>query len=312
MRILLIIALCVSFLAGCKNPPDPLRIGSNRWLGYAPLYLADELGWTTASNIRLVEYPTSNGVIRGMHNGLLDAAFLTLDEAIVLQSTGHDIEVILVANLSAGADVLYANSQIRNLKELQSKRIAVEGGTLGTYFLSHILDQAQLSIDDIQVINIPLYMHLEALRKGEVDASINTRAAHNEVLKANALPLFSSRDLREEIIDVLVVNRERISPELRSRIRALWYSSLDAWLEYRLKSDKLIGKRLGMDELAITQTLDGMVMGDKALNSVYFNQGLLAKRIQIMQTYMLSKNLLKQPIDAALLLPECSGAGDSC
>ena len=51
MRTLLLIVLCVSFLAGCESPSEPLRIGSNRWLGYAPMYLADELGWATLSNI---------------------------------------------------------------------------------------------------------------------------------------------------------------------------------------------------------------------------------------------------------------------
>lgn len=310
MRTFLIAMLCVLFVSGCESPTDPLRIGSNRWLGYGPIYLADELGWTASSNIRLVEYPTSNGVIRGLHNGLVDAAMLTLDEAIVLQSTGHDIEIILITNLSAGSDVLYARPNIRTLADLKGKRIAVEGSTLGTYFLAHILDKAQLATDDIEVVNIPLYMHIEALNKGTIDASISTAALHKQALKTGAAPLFTSRDLREEIIDVLVINRERINPVLRQRIRALWYSSLETWLEHREKSDVLIQKRLGLDKSELIQALNGMVMGDKALNTVYFDQGELAKRIEIMQTYMLNKGQLQQPIDATLLLPACSG--DSC
>lgn len=310
MRTFLIALLCVLFLSGCESPADPLRIGSNRWLGYGPIYLADELGWTVSSNVRLVEYPTSNGVVRGLHNGLLDAAMLTLDEAIVLQSTGHDIEIILITNLSTGSDVLYAQPYIRTLADLKGKRIAVEGSTLGTYFLAHILDKAHLSADDIEVVNIPVYMHLDALKKGTVDASINTAAAYSQTLKTGALPLLTSRDLHEEIIDVLVANRERISPELRENIRALWYKSLDAWFEHRARNDVLIQKRLGMDKLALTQALNGIVMGDKALNAIYFDQGQLAERIKTMQTYMLKKGQLKQPIDATLLLPACQG--DSC
>ena len=114
MRLFLLVLLFSSLITGCSHEADPLRIGSNRWLGYAPFYLADEFGWATSSNIRLVEYSTSNGVIRGMHNGLLDAALLTLDEAITLQSTGHDIEIILVTNISAGADVLYTPTNVRH------------------------------------------------------------------------------------------------------------------------------------------------------------------------------------------------------
>ncbi len=310
MRTILITMLCVLFISGCESPSDPLRIGSNRWLGYAPIYLADELGWATSANIRLVEYPTSNGVIRGLHNGLLNAAMLTLDEALVLQNTGHDIEILLVTNLSIGSDVLYAKSYIETLANLKGKRIAVEGGTLGAFFLAHILDEAQLSQTDIEVVNIPAYLHIEALNKGTVDASINTAAIHNQAIASGAAPLFSSRNLRNEIIDVLVVNREYITPKLREHIRTVWYSSLDAWFENREKNDAFIQKRLGLDNLTFTQALNGMVMGDKALNFLYFDEGVLAERIEAMQAYMLEKGQLQQPINTKLLLPVCPG--DSC
>ncbi len=310
MRVFLLTLLCSVLIIGCSNESDPLRIGTNRWLGYAPIYIADELGWASSANIHLVEYSSSSGVVRGMHNGLLDAALLTLDEAIMLQSTGHDIEILLVTNISAGADVLYARPYVRHIHELKGKRIAVEGGTLGAYFLSRILNKAQLSAHDIEVVNIPLYMHLEELKKGMIDATINTSAAHTQLDKAGMLPLFSSRDLRDEIIDVLVVNRERTNPELRARLRALWFSSLDVWLDYRDNSDKRLYRRLGLDQQSLTLTLNGIVMGDKALNTLYFDQDLLAARIQQMQAFMLDSGLLKQSIDVSKLLPSCTG--DPC
>lgn len=310
MHAFLLVLLCSSFLFGCSNESDPLRIGSNRWLGYAPFYLADELGWGSLANIRLVEYPTSNGVVRGMHNGLLDAALLTLDEAIVLQSTGHNIEILLITNISAGADVLYARSSIRHTHELKGKRIAVKGGTLGAYFLSRTLEEAKLTADDVEVISLPAYMHANEFKKGSIDAAVNTSAAKIQFNDNGALPLFTSRDLHDEIFDVLVVNRERTSPELRSRLSGLWFSSLDAWLTHRDNSDKRLYRRLGLDEQSLNLTLSGLVMGDKALNGLYFEQDLLAARIQQMQAFMLDHGLLLQPIDVSKLLPTC--AGDAC
>lgn len=310
MRAFLLALLCSSFLFGCSNEPDPLRIGSNRWLGYAPIYLADEFGWASSANIQLVEYSTSNGVIRGMHNGLLDAALLTLDEAIMLQSTGYDIEILLITNISAGADILYAHPSIRYIHELKGKRIAVESGTLGPYFLSRILEKAKLTESDIKIINIPSYMHAGELEKGLVDAAINTSAAHMQLTQSGVLPLFTSRDLPDEILDVLVVNRKRTSSELRLRLHGLWFNSLDAWLNHRERSDKRLYRRLGLDEQSLTRTLNGIVMGDKALNALYFEQDLLSARIQQTQALMLNKNLLQQPIDVSKLLPNCSG--DTC
>lgn len=61
-------------------------------------------------------------------------------------------------------------------------------------------------------------MHANELKKGSIDAAINTSAAVMQLNNSDILPLFSSRDLHNEIIDVLVVNRDRTSPELRARL----------------------------------------------------------------------------------------------
>lgn len=127
----LTLALILSLL-GCSDQTDTLRIGANRWLGYGPLYLADDLHWMTPSGYRLVEYPHTTGVLRGYRNGLLDAALLTLDEALILQSSGQPVQILLVADVSAGAatglgphcvdDARCADHSWRNWASSASKR----------------------------------------------------------------------------------------------------------------------------------------------------------------------------------------------
>lgn len=154
-----ILLLLFVALLGCQPESDSIRIGSNRWLGYAPIYLADDLGWTAPSGIRLVEYPNTTGVLRGFRNGMLDAAMLTLDETLLLQDSAAelDLEIILVTNVSAGADALFARAPLTNLKDLAGQRIGVENTALGAYFLSRVLDQAGLRIDDLQVVSLPVH-----------------------------------------------------------------------------------------------------------------------------------------------------------
>ncbi len=154
-----ILLLLFVALLGCQPESDSIRIGSNRWLGYAPIYLADDLGWTAPSGIRLVEYPNTTGVLRGFRNGMLDAAMLTLDETLLLQDSAAelDLEIILVTNVSAGADALFARAPLTNLKDLAGQRIGVENTALGAYFLSRVLDQARLRIDDLQVVSLPVH-----------------------------------------------------------------------------------------------------------------------------------------------------------
>lgn len=107
---------------------------------------------------------------------------------------------------------------------------------------------------------------------------------------------------------MFAINRKYSSPALRKRIRALWFSSLETWLEHRSKTDPLVHKRLGLDAQSLSFTLNGILMGDKALNKLYFEQGLLAASIEQMQSYMLDSGLQKKPINTNQLLPNCTGS----
>ena len=58
---------------GCHKEPTALvRIGTNVWPGYEPLYLARELGYYKDLNVRLVEYPSASEVIRAFKNKNLE------------------------------------------------------------------------------------------------------------------------------------------------------------------------------------------------------------------------------------------------
>ena len=309
MRRILLLVVCLSLLA-CQSEQEELRIGGNRWLGYAPFYLADELQWMQPGGLRLVEYPNATGVLRGFRNGLLDAALLTLDEALALQSSGHDLELLLVTDISAGADALYAREPIKHISDLKNQRIGVENTALGAFILSRVLDKAGLERSDLQVIDLPVHEHVGALRDGRIDALI-TFASEGPALEAlGAKRIFDSREMPEEIIDVLVVERSRVDAKARERIKRLWYDALGNWQHNRASTDPYLHKRLGLEPRSLQVTLEGLVMGDLALNQYLFKNGLLLQRMQLVHQYMLDYQLLKQPGQPEAMLPaECRRRG---
>src|SRR5690606_32796058 len=76
-------------LAGCHAPPQPpLALGMNARLGFDPLALARERGLLDAERVKVVELASATEVQRAFNNGLLDAAALTLDEALRLVDAG--------------------------------------------------------------------------------------------------------------------------------------------------------------------------------------------------------------------------------
>lgn len=303
----LILALTLSLL-GCSDQTDTLRIGANRWLGYGPLYLADDLHWMTPSGFRLVEYPHTTGVLRGYRNGLLDAALLTLDEALILQSSGQPVQILLVADVSAGADVLFANAHIQQLEQLRGQRIGVENSALGAFFLSRILDLAKLQAREISAIDMPVNEHLNALRTGQIDAAINFASASASFAPIGVHPLLDSRALPNEIIDVLVINPQRVSTPQAKHLRELWFTSQEKWFEQRHYIDPRLSRRLGLNSDELTQTLAGLQIGNRALNQQLLNDGTLLRSLNQLNDYLFSRRLQSKPADTQAMLPTCAGA----
>lgn len=305
------IALILGLLAGCSEPEDTVRIGANRWLGYAPLYLADDLGWMQQGHLRLVEYPHATGVLRGYRNGMLDAALLTLDEALILQSSGQPVEILLVADVSTGADVLFAKSSITQLSELRGKRIGVENSALGAYFLSRTLDLAKLNRTDVRVLDMPINEHLTALQNDQIDAAINFASASLDFAELNAHPLLDSRALPNEIVDVLVINPHTITSEQAKRLRALWFTSLKEWQHQRASHDQRLERRLGLSQNELEVTLSGLQMGDATLNQQLVKDGELQRSMQRLNQYLFSRQLQSKPANIRQMLPN-SCQGDAC
>lgn len=303
---LLILLLCC--LAACADSPEPLRIGSNRWVGYAPVYLADDIGWLAAQRIELIEYPHTTGVLRAFNNGLLDAALLTLDEALRLAADGHDLEILLVADVSAGADALYALPAIDSLAALAGQRIGVENTATGGYFLARILELAGLAPRDVQVVGLPVSEHAAALRNGQVDALISFASNEAALHSAGARRLFDSRALPGAIIDVLVVDRQKVGHARRRELRGLWFEAMRQWQAAPQQAEARIGRRLGMSAEQLQHGLAGIEAGDAALDQRMFAQGQLRRELATLQQFLLAKGLLEHPPARPLLPVACQEA----
>jgi len=218
-RCLLIVLI---LLGGCSTQEDsPLRVGTNIWPGYEPLYLAQSLGNYAQVPIRLVEYPSASEVMRAFRNQTLEAAALTLDEVLALREDGIPVTVVLVNDVSDGADVIVARQGISSMKALKGKKIALEAGALGAYMITRALEINGMTLEDIQVINKDVNMHEAALLHKEVDAAVTFEPVRTRLLNAGGNEIFNSRKIPGEIVDVLVVRNSYLKCT-RSMLRLWW------------------------------------------------------------------------------------------
>jgi NitT/TauT family transport system substrate-binding protein len=206
------LAVGVAALAGCQPPPQaPLKLGMNPWVGYDPMVLARDRGLLDAAQVKVVELASGSETMRYLRNGLLDGAALTLDEALRLADDGVDLRIVLPLSTSAGADVVMARSDIRSPAGLRGRSIAVERTTVGALMLQRLLQAGGLQPHEVLVRNLEASQHLAALRNGLVDAVVTFEPLAGPLQAEGLRPVFDSRQMPGDIVDVLVVRAETLT-----------------------------------------------------------------------------------------------------
>lgn len=272
MRRLLFAICCLGaivLLAGCgKAVERPLQLGTVIWPGYEPLYLARSLGYFDESRVRLVEYTATTDTIEAYRNDALDMAALTLDEVLLLKQQGKDLRIILVTDISNGADVIVARSGIASMSGLKGKRIGVEASALGAYVLGRSLDLAGMKPEDIEVVPLQLGEHEAAFLEGKVEAVVTFEPVKTKLLNAGGKVIFDSSSIPNEIIDVLVVKPDYLKThrEEVSKVVKAWFKALAYLDEHKADAAQRIAGRLGISPEEFLASLDGLKLADRAIN----------------------------------------------
>jgi NitT/TauT family transport system substrate-binding protein len=209
----LVAAMCLPFCflgAGCsRQEATPLRVGSSMWPGFEAFYVARELGYWNAET-RLVEYGSTSETIRAFRNGTIDGAMLTLDEALLLTEDAADIRVVMVADVSNGADVILAKPEFGSMKDLRGHRIGAETTALGSYVLLRALQLSGLTREDVEIVPLEFSEHEAAFTHGVIDAVVTYEPTRTKLRNAGAHQVFDSSQLPGEIVDVLVMRAEYV------------------------------------------------------------------------------------------------------
>lgn len=220
----------LTVMSGCvREPESVLRIGTNVWIGSEPLYLTRELGHLDAKSVQLVEYPSASEVLRAFRNEAIDGMVISLDELFVLAGDGLQPRVILVVDVSHGADVVVGRPGMRTMQDLKGRPIGVESGALGAFVLSRALVLNGMQASDVEVVHLESNEQPEAFEKGQVDGAVTFDPYRTQLLRAGATTLFDSTQIPGEIVDLVAVRASALEKQPKA-IQALltgWFKALD-------------------------------------------------------------------------------------
>ncbi|TAE67138.1 MAG: nitrate ABC transporter [Oscillatoriales cyanobacterium] len=302
------VTLCTVILASCTKAEAPLRVGANVWPGYETLYLARSLGYYDNTPIRLVDYPSGTEEVRAYRNGEIEAAGISIDQALVLAATNPDVKIVVVMDFSNGGDVILGKPEIPNLQGLKNRPVGVESTALGAFIITRALEQKGMSPKDIKIVSLGVSEHERAFKDGKVDAVVTFGYARTKLLAVGAKQLFDSSQIPGEIVDVLIVRDDVINKQPKA-LQALVDGRFRA-LDYLTKNPQdaasRIAPRTGVTPEQFLESLKGL-----SSPSLQENQKLLGKTdpsllngVKRLSQVMLENKLLPKAVNPAPLLDD--------
>lgn len=266
--------LLLSLLSGCAGAAKPatVRIGTQPWIGYGPWWIAKEKGMFAkyGLNVELVDFVEDKEVNAAFASGDMDAANLATHTAIKLYSSGLDLKVVLLEDVSTSADAILADKSITSIADLKGKSVAYEEGTTSDLLLNYALSQNNMTLADITPVPMPASDAGAALLAGNVPAAVTYEPYISEVVKqsGSVSVLYKAGERPGLISDVLVVNSKwaAANPDTVSKLLKVWDEALAYYNENPSDAQAIIAKAVGSEPADLVTAFDGVKFYSAAEN----------------------------------------------
>jgi len=198
-------------MTGCWRA-EKLAMGIHPWIGYESLYLARDLGWLPAG-VSLHPVENNSEKMALLASGIIEGGCFTLDEVLQARSQGIPLIIVLVFDISAGADVVLVSTRSDGapIRIEKGIRIGYEANQVGELMLQLLLDHCHLSRNEVHLLDLPAgEAQKAAWQQAEVDVLITFEPYASELMRMGAKVAFSTRDFPQRVFDVLAVRHDRI------------------------------------------------------------------------------------------------------
>ncbi|BCN92289.1 sulfonate ABC transporter substrate-binding protein [Thiomicrorhabdus immobilis] len=260
-----VIFTALLLLNGCFNP-EPAKIAHFSWVGYEMPFISGEVD--RYPQVEYIKTQNASHTMQLLKNKQVDAGYLTLDQVLQMRDQGVDLKVVLVSDISAGADIVLAQPGIQTAADIKGKVIGYEKNALSEIILYHFLEKYRLTPADVTLHDIREEDKPKAFQDNEIDIIITYFPYANNLLKMGANELFDSSEIPETILDVLAV-RESVFKEKRSAICSSVQIHLKGvdYLKKNYEDSKYqLAQRLNASAQEVEQSLNGITIPSSGAN----------------------------------------------
>jgi NitT/TauT family transport system substrate-binding protein len=288
LSVLCVLTLAVSLIVNaCSLAPQqlaPLRVGITSWAGGDIVLYAQEAGLfkQRGLDVQLIRFENQQDSTRAMLRGTLDATFVSLWDVVQSDSGSDKPAVVMVTNISHGADGIVAQPAIKSVANLRGKRVGAKLGTVNHLILLEALKLHQIKPEEVKIEDISNETADDLMRQGRLDAAVLWQPLLGETAQAiKGNVIFTTQEVDSLVIDTLV-SRSTITgtkkAELKQFIMA-WFDVMSAVEKKPKVVFQKVGKNLGQKGEAFAKDYAGLKKGDIAMQQKMFLSGRLPEAI---------------------------------
>ena len=290
LRLIAIITLAILSFSGAARASDEIRIAYQPSPLYAPLFVAKANKWVEEelqkSNFPDIKvnwsvFAAGPAINESMAAGQQDIGFMGDTPALIGKSVGIDTKIVglSVSGPKGQAVIVAANAPFTSLQDLKGKKVAVTKGSFAQHLLALALEKVGMTMDDIELINMPPADIPVAIISGTIDAGVTwepyiTRYENEKAIRV----LVDGTGLKNGVQPILAINnavktkRAAVEAVLRAYARGADYlrahpsaAAVLASKESGLSPD-LLEKVFAKQEFAPTLTNDDIAEFKKTEN----------------------------------------------
>jgi NitT/TauT family transport system substrate-binding protein len=258
---------------------EPLRISYFTWVGYGPLFVAEERNFFAKEGVavELINIDDHTAAFAGLFAGQVDAIAAGTQDVLTFSEPDEErLVCVLSLDESRGGDGILAIKDIQSVAELEGRSVAVLRGSLQHFYLNILLRGAGLSEADVEVVDLPADDSGEAFMMQEVDAAVTYEPWLTPGKNAEHGHLLTDSSKQPGLITDCLITRADVFNGRKEEFRAVGRAWADAVDYFKSDSDQAIdimARNLGgglEDPAVFAEMLRGVSMYDADGHREYF------------------------------------------
>lgn len=294
--IALIMSLTVNACSVSQAPKlQPLKIGITTWPGFdVVLYAkATDLFKKHGLDVELIRFENQQDSSRAVIRGSLDAAFVSLWDVVQVDPGNDKPAVLLVTNISHGADGIVTQSGIKSVEELRGKRVGAKLGTVNHLILLEALKLHHIKPSDVTIEDVSNETAVELMVKGKLDGAVIWEPLLSDTAqKIKGKIVYTTKELDSLVIDTLMSRSTDVADK-----KAEFTQFIATWLDVMHAVDlkpkvvyEQVGKQIGQDGVSFGRDFAGLKKGDITLQKRMFQSQSRLKQAINQMTQLLKED----------------------